>query len=422
MSRKVFISFLGTNKYTECVYKLSKQRSSVVKFVQSALAELFVKEKGDKYFVFTTQGAIAENWQGLQNEINRITPNVPIENIEIPEGKNEQEIWKIFQLVFDCLEERDEVFFDITHGFRSLPLLASALLQYAKFLKNISVKAIYYGAFETLGVIKDVLEKYPNPADRIVPVFDLTAFSEIQDWAAAANNFISFGNTKQLSQLTHSNIIRIIQNQNGSIEETTKDINTLNKNIVSLSNEIKTNRGKDIIEGKSAEKIVSVLQTLEQSSIPALNPILEQIKTSVEKIFVAKNDVGNMLAAVNWCIDKQLVQEGLTILQEGIITLLLNRDYCNREKRQVVSGYLQNQNQNNFENKTKLTDNEVEKLKRQLENVPQIKTISETYKNISDIRNDINHAGMNSSPRSADKFDKELRELYNKVKTALYRN
>lgn len=417
MARKISISFLGTNDYTECVYELDKQKSSVVKYVQSALAELFVKEGGDKYLVFTTQGALTKNWQGLQEEIKRLTPNVPIENVFIPDGQTVDEIWQIFQAVFDQLEDNDELTVDITHSFRSLPLLASALLQYAKFLKNVSVKAIYYGAFETLGTLTEIKQNFPDPKERIAPVFDLTAFSEIQDWSTAANEFITFGNPKQLNDLTRRKVGRLVRQSDS--EQTLNELNGFNKQIEKLSGIIKTNRGEDIIRGDAAKKIIAILSSLEQNLIPALNPILEKIKVDVQKVFVAENDAKNMLAAVEWCIDKQLIQEGFTILQEGIITLLLQKEgYRNRDQRQVVSSYLQHPK--DFENKTKLSNDEVEKLVACLKTrlAANEKAICQIYSEITDTRNDINHAGMSGGSRSAEKFETKLRDLYERAKTA----
>ncbi|MGL6226200.1 MAG: TIGR02221 family CRISPR-associated protein [Thermoguttaceae bacterium] len=418
MTRKIFISFLGTSDYKECVYQLGTQKSSVVKYVQSAFAELFIKEQGDHYFVFTTQKAIETNWSQLQQEIQRLTPSVSLENVLIPEGSTIDEIWQTFQTIFDKLEEGDELTVDITHSFRSIPLLASALLQYAKFLKNISVKGIYYGAFETLGPPKDIAEKFPNPQERIVLVFDLTAFSDIQDWSTAANEFITFGNTKQLSRLTKGHINKVVSVS--GVQPSIPDLNTLNNQIEKLSGIIKMNRGKDIISGSAAKKIIEILTSLEQSLIPVLNPILEKLKTDVETCFVEENDVRNMIGAVKWCIDKQLIQEGCTILEEGIITMLLpQKDWCNINQRFVVSGYLQYPDC--FENKSKLSEDEVVQIIEHIKSIlgENLDSISKTFKSIADVRNDINHAGMNCSPMSANNFAKKLCEFSDQVESIL---
>lgn len=431
MARKIFISFLGTSKYTECIYRLDSEQSSVVKYIQAALAELFNTEPSDKYYVFTTQKAIDENWQGLQDEIKRLELNVHMENILVPEGQNIDEIWAIFQKIFDLLEEGDELTVDITHSFRHIPLLASALLQYAKFLKNVTVKAIYYGAFETLGPAHEVKIKIPDAKDRIAPIFDLTPFSNIQDWATAANEFISFGSTKQLNKLTQKPLKQIRKNLANSQDfqsqsfKVVERLQELDKSIEKLSATIKTSRGPDIIKGEAAQGIITILDSLEQDLLPALNPILERIKADAKKIFVAQNDARNMLAAVGWCLDKQLIQEGFTILQEGLVTLLLpEKDHNNLAKRDFVTAYLgfTPKPRKEFDrNKFKIVPEEVDTLITSIKSHlgEKFDTMIEIFSGINGIRNDINHAGTGreeGGSMGADKFEPRLREIYDKVK------
>ena len=57
-----------------------------------------------------------------------------VQRIFIPKGQSEQEIWEIFQIVYDRLKSGDEVIFDITHAFRSIPMLAITI--FSKKIEN----------------------------------------------------------------------------------------------------------------------------------------------------------------------------------------------------------------------------------------------------------------------------------------------
>ena len=419
MSRKVFISFLGVSDYTECVYTYGSYRSRIVMFVQSALTEMVCADwtKDDKILVFLTNEAEEKNWPKLKQEWRidtSITQGVPISL-----GKDEAEIWRIFQIIYDSLEESDKLFVDITHSFRSLPLLASSLLQYAKFLKNITVHGIYYGAFETLGNPRDIQVRTPNPNERIVPVFDLTAFSEIQDWSIAANDFIRFGNTTRLSQLTKADINPILRETKGK-HKVAASLWNLNNCIDELSMNIRTNRGKELIKGKAPAKIITILNSLEQDLIKPLNPILAELKHSINDIYAGENETKNMLLAVNWCIEKQLIQEGFTILQEGIISFLLD-DYHNKDKREFVSGFLNTFAFGVFDKTryNKLNYQMCADLEDDLKRIPNIGKWSVVFQKITDYRNDINHAGMKSQTSSANYFEVALKELYHQTKLLL---
>ena len=186
MGRKVFISFLGTNNYKECVYvSKSLGESSVVTYVQDAILQIVSKNwsSNDKAYIFLTQGAKEKHWNRLQDVLNEYQYPFEIEPVfPIHEGYSEDEIWSIFRKVYEKLDYRDEIFLDITHGFRSLPMLSMVLLEYAKTLKRITVSKIFYGAFEALGEAYKIEQIYPNPIDRKTPLLELTAFSQLQEW------------------------------------------------------------------------------------------------------------------------------------------------------------------------------------------------------------------------------------------------
>ena len=56
MARKVFISFLGTNNYLECIYDFGKEKSHPVRFVQEAIIDYLCKDwtESDRIIIFCT--------------------------------------------------------------------------------------------------------------------------------------------------------------------------------------------------------------------------------------------------------------------------------------------------------------------------------------------------------------------------------
>jgi CRISPR-associated DxTHG motif protein len=409
MSRNVFLNFLGTTPYSECIYQLGEEKSNIVKYVQSALFQL-TKTKFDKVFIFTTEQAFLKNY----NELKEENSSLSIENKMIPNGETENEIWEIFQTVYESLEDEDELTVDITHGFRSSPFLLSALLQYAKFLKNITVQAVYYGALNCI----EECRKFPDePEKRVGKIFDLTPFSLIQDFSSAANEFIKFGNTERLTSLTKSTIAPFAKEAKGQ-DETINSLRKLSTYIPQLSQAIKLNRGNVILKGEKHKIILDSLVSLQQNLIPPLNPILQKLQADVAPIFSGENDTRNLLLAVQWCIDKGLTQAGITLLQEGIITLLLDKtNYVNQvQERLYASSYLQYYD-NDFHESEKLSQERQDDIKCTLSCRPQFKYLAgkgKLYSQIAELRNNINHAGMDGGNRD---FEKELKKFYGQVKT-----
>ena len=215
MGRKVFLSFLGTNDYVNCNYydELTDKKIEDVRFIQEALVQLYCNDftSDDKILIFLTENAKKENWidgpsgkekrfeKGLNTKLKELSLKATIESVNIKEGYSQKEIWDIFNTIFDRLEDNDEIILDITHGFRTLPMLGMVLLNYSKFLKNVKVKSIHYGAFEKLGpayMVKKIELK-----ERNAPILNLIAFDELQQWSVGADNFVNYGNAEKIIKL-----------------------------------------------------------------------------------------------------------------------------------------------------------------------------------------------------------------------------
>ena len=177
--RKI-ITFLGT-KPLETVYEMQEKTYPGRVFAE-ALRE-FVRF--DKMLVLTTKEAAEKTWPILEN-----LGDPRIERVPIPDGKDTEEMWGIFQAVIEQVNEGETVIFDITHGFRSLPFLAFLFAAYLKTAKKVNIEAIYYGAYDMAA-----------QNDGKAPVIDLSPFAEMLDWITATDQFVRTGNARRLAEL-----------------------------------------------------------------------------------------------------------------------------------------------------------------------------------------------------------------------------
>ncbi len=414
MSRKVFLSFLGANNYKECVYTTEGKESRVVKYVQNAVIDLLASDF-DVCYIFCTEKAYDTHFASLQAESNK-----KLDVVQIPEGFSESEIWTIFSSVFDKLEVGDEILYDITHSFRSLPMLGITLLQYAKFLKHIRVRGIYYGVFETLGPSYDIDNRFPDPKDRKVPLLNLTAFSLIQDWTIAANNFIKFGNAQMMGELTKEGLTPILSESKGKHMEAAT-LNGLSIQLQTFAEEHRTNRGRRIIEGKAANKAVEYIDNIQTYSlIPPFFPIVNYVKSTLQQY--SDNSIKNIFFAIQWCIEKELPQQGFTQLQEGIITILCDKvglDYTMESNRNLVSSYLSVRFFKPEEEwKGELIQETYKPYVHLLNEIDKIKDLASVYDSISKKRNDINHGGFTESAKHSS-FMNDLKKYFHEFKQIL---
>jgi CRISPR-associated Csx2 family protein len=177
---KIFISFLGTNAYLHTRYKINNFVSKPVRYVQEALAEYFCKnwDENDKILIFATKGengSIKKNWEigeinksdefgkkyekiptGLKEKLEKLNLRCKIKLIPIPDGIKEGEIWEIIQKIYENININDELYIDITHSFRYIPMIIPSMITFLRTLKQIKLASIHYGAFEILGTTQDL--------------------------------------------------------------------------------------------------------------------------------------------------------------------------------------------------------------------------------------------------------------------------
>lgn len=444
MPRKIFLSFLGTSDYEPVSYYLERRaaQAPLEKYVQKAilshLAPIFGED--DHAYVFLTDEARAGNWEndghidrktqkpipntGLARQVQQAGYPFEVEPVGVNGESEPKAIWETFERVYECMQPGDEVYLDITHSWRYLPMLGMTLLNYAKVLKNIQVKAIYYGAFEQLGNVSEV-RQLPME-ERPVPVLDLVSFSDLQDWTVAADDFVRDGNTERLALLTQKSIAPIIKESQGQ-DMVASNLRDIADGLEDVVNKIATNRGKEIWE-YNFEGLYSALNAFstEQSYIKPLNGVMSHIKSKVDPFRHAQ-----WLEAVNWCIAHRLVPQGITQLQEGLITWLCGyyaekgwgeagyfEPYQNGKGRDFISSALQLIVFPRPEEEWRGQLGRYPSLGYQLMEDELAQALAKPFSKLAAARNDINHGGYTRNTK-AEKFLQILQAAYLSIREAL---
>ena len=311
MSRKVFISVLGYSNYGKCFYTHAGFKSDEVRYVQEATLQYLMSVSewtaDDCAYILLTKGAEEKNWAdnghceygtkipiqqpGLASVLETTHfpfPVIPVK--DIPDGNDEKEIWRIFERVFSLLQEGDELYFDLTHGFRYLPMLILVLGNYSKLLKNVVVKSITYGNYEARN-------KETNEA----PLIDLLALSNLQDWTSASASFLKNGNLSMLKSLCKQNLAPILRDAKGSNQDALalKDYMAALENVVGDMN---TCRGINILNGKNFAELLRCSDQLKEVIIEPMKPVIERLKHSFQH-FTPSQNIKNGYAAAKWCFD-----------------------------------------------------------------------------------------------------------------------
>lgn len=460
-----FIAILGVSLYEPVYYEdMGFITNEERQFVQTAIIEKYINEfeKDAKISIFVTQKAHdlnyvdreytqndknrAENWkdekkdrivvgkkkEGLESEIKKLFSgkNISVNHYIIPDGKNSNEIWDIYNTIYSVLDEGDNVIFDITHGYRSIPMMALSVVNYAKALKNCNLFAIQYGAFEASRINDD--------GRKVTPIFNMTPFNEIMEWSNAADVFSKYGNASQIRRLYNSKLSSVNDKQKADWESIGEPIDYAE----SLSKTLQTGRGigpafvRNEKEKKSIKGAYNQFQHLQLNNYKGKNEIqpicniLIKAKNRFKDFEKAENyRVG--FAVIKWYIDSGMIQQGYTALEETVVTYLCsryklnevvyhNRDYIVKNALTFFAGYEKRKGDDKklkkhefFEkyfDKSDMVDTDLKKLKKIYNELPA--KLGNIFDNIRKCRNDINHFGIRQSPKSYAVLENNLIEYY----------
>ena len=411
MARKVFISVLGTGFYGECRYGKEDFVSSETRFIQQATAEMLVSTGGwtynDQGYIILTDAAKKMNWNvegnarknrsdeyepyvGLEDAFRQMNLPFPIEGVDIPVGNNEKEIWTVFSTIYSKIQEKDEIYLDITHGFRYLPMLLLVLCHYAKFLKGVAVKSITYGNYEAR-------------TENLAPIVDITSFSALQDWTNSGASFLEQGRVRNFTD----SVALSLGSSSPVTNKVMENVKKLNKDLNELEGQLLTCRGNELLAGtvaSEAKALTSRVARIEQLPDP-LKEILNKINSAISPF--GQNTMDNLLYALDWCKRYHLIQQRYTLCQEGIVSYVCkhladinpcvdskNKDAA-REYRDYWSAILGlSVGDAKDESKWKGGLAKNRKLTRALLNLKWVKDLRNKYGKLTQKRNQLNHAGF----------------------------
>lgn len=416
MGRKVFISVLGFTNYGECIYVKDEYKSSSVRFIQEATLD-YLRKQGewsntDTAYILLTAGAEKNNWcdnghkdkntgefikcEGLCSRLKKMDLPFNVNTIvNLPDGNTADEIWDIFERVFSVLQDDDELYFDLTHGFRYLPMLVMALINYSKFLKGALVKSITYGNYESR-----------NKATNEALIIDLLPLSILQDWTYAAGQFLDSGNIDKLKYLCDKELKPILANTQGTNAEA-KNLREFVKYLNDVVSERQTCRGMSIIKSENFKKLKNISDKLDTIIISPLAPVFNKIKESMNFFDKEENIINGFYSAV-WCYKNGLLQQSATILQEFVISYICLRHDLRVDdvnQRSLVTSAFTIKFNNIAKSGWKLSTVEQERSMQAgcIEKILNDTLFSDSefinaFNNLSKVRNDYNHAGMRSRP------------------------
>jgi len=401
--KRLLITFFGMAKdYKETTYFL-EDKEKTTKYIADALNEFL---NPDKVLIFTTQEAIDKN-NAFKEEIEEKIGKDKTETVIIPSGKDQKEQEDIFKEVLEEVEkynEEWEIYVDITHAFRSIPLVFFISLFYLKNFYDIKTSKIFYGAFEQ------------RDENNRSPVIELTFLLDIIDWFNSVNMFVK---RYEANELAHKLKLMVENKKFLKFKlnpEQRDNLNILSEDLRKFSGEYLNVRavqfGRLLVDLKDK---LSKSKPIINENLSILSPLVDKVQTEIENLQTPKPDTLNMdtlryrIKLIRNYLRRNLALQAILLLREVFIDYLILKvgdtdKWLNYDYREEISRAF------NRPDGDKVDKNIAEKIKSLQKRNSEL---GEIWKDIKYFRNNLAHCGIGSIGK-AEKED--LSGLKNEIK------
>lgn len=410
---KYLLTFIGTGPRHETTYIQGEQRFTTAHF---SLALVQWYQPDEMLVLLTEQAHQSENWRWLL-----ANSPIPLRPIAIPNGKDEAEQWQMFQAITDALQPEDRLIFDITHGFRSLPVLALLAAVYLRLVKHIVIEAMVYGAYEA-----------GDREAQTAPVVDMTPFLSLLDWVSAAEEVIQTGSSQRVGRLLKEIHAQLHKSRSGLPQVLSKTGSALQQvsNALMLSQPLAL---ADAVAGLE-KHLAQVNDEAERWTLPFV-----ALAQTVQKEYAEfkANDLATQRRLIRWYLRHNHHAQAVTLAREWIVSLICHHmiqrhdpeRFIREQVEHAFNGYVQRKIDWNQALKEKLKrdatldpskeeENRLKKLSLQdylVNQIPDVEQLEKLWSQVREQRNQIAHCGMGRESGKLDKLKTSIEELVNQL-------
>jgi CRISPR-associated protein Csx16 len=388
--RTRLVSFLGTGGYRETRHRFPDESvGTETKYFCRAIAE-FVR--ADEIAVVVTAEAKSAHGEGIVEELR--SANLPAPSFHpIPKGESEAELWQQFEVVKDLLRPPTgtAVMLDVTHAFRPQPFFAAAVAAFVRAVdRDPAAVRVFYAAFEA-------------PIDGMTPVWELTPFIELVDWAQGMTLFLRTGRSAGVAERTIHLGRQLARRWAKTKEGEPPRLEKLGKTLRDFGGNLETVRTGDLLlpgTTGSAASLSAALQEAKEGAavIPPLADVLDRVQREMIEPLLGATDhlageAGHRALAglARLYLETGRWAEAAAVVREGWITRYATPSAA-------------------FGGRNQARPSVEESARRDAEDRWKIEE-RDAAQRIAEVRNDIEHAGFKNQPGAADTLQKRLARL-----------
>lgn len=292
------IAFLGTEKYDPTTYYYEGAHSNPTCYLLEALACQFYP--GYSIRLLCTKEAKNQHLAALRRALGEDV-SLRLQHKTVEKIDTEKDLWEIFEVIQQQVDEGDNVVFDLTHSFRALPFLAFLAVAYLRAIRKFQIEAVIYAPY-----IKHEKSE----------VYNIREFVDLLDWIVAAELFTQTGYATRLAELLKSSNWWSGKAYPAELERVTAALR------LARPDEAR----------EAAFALTQSLADIEPLTLPStqrpFGVLLERIKVEFTQIAAAAPDPNDLLqeleqelAFVQWNVEHGQLLTAVTVAREWLVSL-----------------------------------------------------------------------------------------------------
>lgn len=408
----VALSTIGTTEYKEIEYSWAppgqEPRSYRTALFPLAVDTFFRPEK--LLLMVTSEARANENCYSIERVLGPRLQLVPI-----PSGRNEEELWQIFDIVSDAVPEGAEVILDVTHAFRSLPFVIFGVINYLRRTKGIRLERIVYGAY-------DAKETGPDGVQR-APVFDLTMLVDLHEWMQAVEAFTVRSEGEKLAELLDEAHRRPWVSDGRGRDELPRRLQKMAECIKNFSESVRLLRPLEALA--AAARAQTLARQVEQEAARWAKPFRHVLLRLTDELSpLATGDawaldqegLRRQLSLIKHYVEKDLIVQAVLLGREWLVNWLAwragNKPWLNRDTRQELERVLGLAAR-------RLQEGDTETVPSWYDALPEAGAVADLWRWLTNLRNDVAHCAMNDHPAPSNSIRERAEELVQRLSKLL---
>jgi len=332
-----------------------------------------------------------------------------MEAIDIPEGRSGQELWEIFERVVSTVNERETILLDITHAFRSIPMIVFAVAAYLRRTKGVTIERIVYGAFEA------------RDENNRAPIFDLTPLLDLLDWLSGAEFFLRRSEATLLAERLRTVHRQAWRNQSG--EDLPTKLQPVANKLHSFSQALHLARPREVMNHANGllQMLGKVISEAEQWAKP-FAVILEQIRSEAEKFAhdapdrLNKESLQKQLALIEHFVEKGLWVQAILLAREWLVSwVALQRG----DGDWLDSHYRMQEIEEALNKASRGLRRESIEVPEWFDELPKSGEVADLWNSLTQLRNDLAHCGMRKNAADISSIERRVREIPKRLKALM---